>query len=65
MTGPRPAGRAWTRLEDKQLQALFDSGLEAAVIAQKMKRTVGAVRSRKNHLKSLENGLLPVPDLLI
>jgi len=45
-------------VEDKQLQALSDSGMEGPAIAQKRKRTVGVIRMRKSHLKSLENGLL-------
>jgi hypothetical protein len=52
MIGPRPAGRPWTRMEDKKLQALFDSGMEVAVIARKMGRTVKAIRNRKSHLKN-------------
>ncbi len=51
MTGPRPAGRAWTRADDEQLQALLDSGMKAPAIAQKMKRTVGAIRTRKSQFK--------------
>ena len=52
MTGPRPAGRPWTRENDRQLHELLNSGMKAALIAQKMKRTVGAIQSRKSFLKA-------------
>jgi hypothetical protein len=51
MTGPRPAGRPWTRTDDDELRALLDSGMKGAEIARKMKRTVGAIRTRKSHFK--------------
>jgi len=51
MTEPRPAGRSWTRAEDRLLQDLLKSGAKAVSIAQKMKRTVGAIHSRKPSLK--------------
>jgi hypothetical protein len=51
-------------MEDKKLQALFDSGMEVAVIARKMGRTVKAIRTVRATSKILENGLLPAPDLL-
>ena len=47
MTGPRPAGRPWTRVEDDQLRAMLEAGMTARAVAQKIKRTVSAVRSRK------------------
>jgi hypothetical protein len=50
MTGPRPAGRPWTRAEDRSLEEMLKAGLKAPEIAQKLKRTVGAVYSRKNVL---------------
>jgi hypothetical protein len=44
MTGPRPAGRPWTRLDDRQLAELAASGMKGPEIARKLKRTVSAVR---------------------
>ena len=29
MTGPRPAGRPWTRVEDDQLRAMLEAGMTA------------------------------------
>ena len=52
MTGPRPAGRPWTLTDDDQLRKLLVSGMKVAVIAQKMKRTIGAIQSRKSFLKA-------------
>jgi hypothetical protein len=52
MTGPRPAGRPWTPTDDDQLHKLLVSGMKVAVIAQKMKRTIGAVQARKSYLKA-------------
>jgi DNA-binding NarL/FixJ family response regulator len=51
MTGPRPAGRPWTRLEDRQLFELLASGMTHGLIARKLKRTLSAVQSRTNTLK--------------
>jgi hypothetical protein len=52
VTGPRPAGRAWTLTDDDQLRKLLVSGTKITVIAQKMKRTIGAIQARKNFLKA-------------
>jgi hypothetical protein len=52
MTGPRPAGRPWTRAEDHSLEEMLKAGLKAPEIAQKLKRTIGAVHSRKIALKA-------------
>jgi hypothetical protein len=52
MTGPRPAGRTWTLTDDDQLRKLLVSGMKVPVIAQKMKRTIGAIQSRKSFLKA-------------
>src|ERR1700737_4709398 len=60
MTGPRPACRPWTRPEDNQLRALSASGMKHALIAQKLKRTLGAVQSRINTLKKTRKP--PSPD---
>jgi hypothetical protein len=46
MTGPRPAGRPWTLIDNDMLRKLLASGMKPPLIAQKMKRTIGAVRSR-------------------
>ena len=51
MTGPRPAGRPWTRLEDRQLLEMSTSGMIQTLIARKLKRTLAAVQSRSNTLK--------------
>src|SRR5580704_9754733 len=47
MSGPHPAGRIWARAEDDQFRAMLESGMKAAQIAQKLKRTVAAVYTRK------------------
>ena len=57
MTGPRPAGRPWTRVEDVQLRAMLEAGMTAPAVAQKIKRTVSAVRSRKAVLDKRVAGL--------
>ena len=57
MTGPRPAGRPWTRVEDFQLRAMLEAGMTARAVAQKIKRTVSAVRSRKAVLDKRVAGL--------
>jgi probable addiction module antidote protein len=46
MTGPRPAGRPWTLPDDDMLRKLQASGMKPPLIAQKMKRSIGAIRSR-------------------
>ena len=51
MTGPRPAGRPWTRADDDQLRAMLKAGIKADAIARKLKRTVGAIQTRKSHFK--------------
>jgi hypothetical protein len=52
MTGPRPAGRPWTRAEDHLLEEMLKAGLKAPKIAQKLNRTIGAVHARKISLKA-------------
>jgi len=52
MTGPRPAGRVWTLTDDDQLRKLLVSGMKVTLIAQKMKRTIGAIQSRKSFLNA-------------
>jgi len=51
MTGPRPAGSPWTQGDDDRLRSLLSSGMKAALIAAKLKRTAGAIRSRANWLR--------------
>ena len=46
MTGPRPDGRPWTLTDDDMLRKLLASGVTPRLIAQKMKRSIGAIRSR-------------------
>jgi hypothetical protein len=46
MTGPRPAGRPWTLTDDDMLHKLLASGMKPRLIAQKMKRSIGAIQSR-------------------
>ena len=46
MTGLRPAGRPWTLTDDDMLRKLLTSGMNQRLIAQKMKRSIGAIQSR-------------------
>jgi hypothetical protein len=46
MTGPRPAGRPWTLTDDDMLRKLLTSGMKQRLIAQMMKRSIGAIQSR-------------------
>jgi hypothetical protein len=46
MTGPRPAGRRWTLTDDDMPRKLLTSGMEQRLIAQKLKRSIGAIQSR-------------------
>jgi hypothetical protein len=46
MTSPRPAGRPWTLTDDDMLRKLRASGMNQRLIAQKMKRSIGAIQSR-------------------
>jgi hypothetical protein len=46
MTGPRPAGRPWTLTDDDLLRKLLTSGMNHRLIAQKLKRSIGAIRAR-------------------
>jgi hypothetical protein len=46
MTSPRPAGRHWTLTDDDMLRKLKASGMNQRLIAQKMKRSIGAIQSR-------------------
>jgi hypothetical protein len=46
VTGLRPAGRPWTLTDDDMLRKLLTSGMNQRLIAQKMKRSIGAIQSR-------------------
>ena len=49
MTGP--AGRPWTPAEVVQLHELIAAGANVGLIARKLKRTPGAIRSRISSFK--------------
>ena len=51
MTGPRPAGRPWTRAEVAQLHELIAAGVKVGLIARKLKRSPGAIYSRISSFK--------------
>jgi hypothetical protein len=53
MTGPRPAGDPWTVDDDRGLMAMIEAKTPVALIARKLKRTVGAVQSRRSKLRRL------------
>jgi hypothetical protein len=55
MTGPRPAGRSWTRADDDQLRAMLEAGTKANAIAKKLKRTVGAIYSRAKMIRKISD----------
>jgi hypothetical protein len=42
----RPASRPWTLTDDDMLRKLLVSGMKQRLIAQKMKRSIGAIQSR-------------------
>jgi len=46
MTGPRPAGRPWTRAEVAQLHEMIAAGVKVGLIARKLKRSPGAIYAR-------------------
>jgi hypothetical protein len=46
MIGPRPTGRPWTLTDDDMLRKLIASGVTPRLIAQKLKRSIGAIQSR-------------------
>jgi hypothetical protein len=54
MTGPRPAGRPWTRAEEAELRVLFASGVKVGLIARTLKRSPGAVYARIRSLKKMQ-----------
>jgi hypothetical protein len=54
MTGPRPAGPAWTTEDDRKLLAMLEAGMDKQLIARKLKRTLAAIISRRGKLRQLE-----------
>jgi hypothetical protein len=58
----RQAGRPWTLTDDDMLRKLLTSGMKQRLIAQKMKRSIGAIQSRiflfKKPRKRQESGRL-------
>jgi hypothetical protein len=55
MTGPRPAGRPWTRADDDQLRAMLKAGTKANTIAQKLRRTAGAIDTRAKKIRKIRD----------
>jgi hypothetical protein len=53
MTGPRPAGRPWTRAEETELRYLLSSGVKVGSIARQLKRSKGAIYARKNSFRKM------------
>jgi hypothetical protein len=53
MTGPRPAGETWTADDDRRLMSMTEVKTDVATIARKLKRTTGAVQSRRGKLRQL------------
>ena len=58
MTGPRPAGRPWTRAETAQLHELIASGVKVSLIARKLKRSPGAIYSRISSFKKTPRSVI-------
>jgi hypothetical protein len=46
MTGQRPAGRPGTLTDDDMLRELLASRMKPRLIAQKLKRSIGAIQTR-------------------
>jgi hypothetical protein len=57
MTGPQPAGRRWTRAEERQLRELIVSKVKVGLIAKKLKRSPGTIYARINSLKEMPREL--------
>jgi hypothetical protein len=53
MTGPRPAGDIWTADDDRKLMSMMEAKTDVGMIARKLKRTIGAVQSRRGKLRQL------------
>jgi hypothetical protein len=56
MTGPRPAGRPWTKAEEKELLKLLAASAKVGSIARKLNRSPGAIYARINTFKRISNG---------
>jgi hypothetical protein len=54
MVGPRPAGSPWTPEDDRRLMAMVEAGVDKAMVARKLKRTVAAIISRLGKLRQLQ-----------
>ena len=61
MSGPRPAGRSWTPVEELQLRALLVSGFKAATIARKLNRSTGAIYARISSFKKTPSAARSLP----
>jgi DNA-binding NarL/FixJ family response regulator len=61
MTGPRPAGRRWTAVEEIQLQEMLAAGMTGQEIARKLKRTTQAIysQSQRHYRKRKPSSSLP------
>jgi hypothetical protein len=60
MTGPRPAGRPWTKAEEKELLKQLAASAKVGSIARKLKRSPGAIYARINAFKRISTeGLRP------
>jgi DNA-binding CsgD family transcriptional regulator len=61
MTGPRPAGRRWTAVEEIQLLEMLAAGMTGPEIARKLKRTTHAIYSqlRRHYRKTQASSSLP------
>jgi hypothetical protein len=51
MTGPRPAGRPWSRAEVVQLRELIATGVKVGLVPRKLKRSLDVVYSRISPFK--------------
>src|SRR6202041_2590137 len=54
----------WPPPDDDQLRAMLKSGVKAAAVAQKLKRSIGAIQTRKSHLKKLRRRSAPRAPIL-
>ena len=59
MVGPRPAGPPWTPEDDRRLMAMVEAGVNKAMVARKLKRTVAAIISRPKRFPADLNGEIP------
>jgi hypothetical protein len=49
----------WPPPDDDQLRAMLKSGVKAAAVAQKLKRSIGVIQTRKSYLKTLRRRSAP------